>query len=348
MRFLDEAKIFIKSGDGGDGCVAFRREKFIEFGGPSGGDGGRGGNIIFRAVGNLNTLIDFRYAQHFKAPRGSNGMGKDRHGPKGEDLIINLPIGTQILSEDKSEILADFDHEGMELQFLTGGFGGRGNLRFKTSTNRAPRQFTKGKAGEEQWVWLQLKLIAQIGFVGMPNAGKSTLINAISATKAKTADYPFTTLIPQLGVVKLGDNVFTVADLPGLIKNAHLGVGLGLKFLGHAERCHAIAQFIAANDESYSKTFHVINNELAEYSDELADKPRFIIISKADTIDKPTLQRRIKFLQQTIARTGQNYQIMPISAHLNQGITELCQTMMGYITPAVDDNTIKNWAPSVH
>ncbi len=346
MRFLDEAKIYLKAGDGGDGCVAFRREKFIEFGGPSGGDGGRGASIILRAVPNLNTLIDFRYCQHFKAERGHNGSGKDRHGHKGEDLIINLPLGTQIISEDKEEILVDMDILGKEVVFLKGGHGGKGNLHFKTATNRAPRQFTKGKQGQELWVWLRLKLIANIGFVGLPNAGKSTLINAISATHAKVADYPFTTLIPQLGVVSYKNQVFTVADLPGLIKNAHKGVGLGLKFLGHAERCQAIVQFIAADDESWTKNFDIIHHELAQYGDELNEKPRILIISKTDKIDEKTYARRYRFLTQKLAKMGLNMPIFKISAHRKWGLDEVIQQMAILTNNDLPPVVETNWQPS--
>ncbi|MAR55666.1 MAG: GTPase ObgE, partial [Rickettsiales bacterium] len=237
MQFLDEAKIFIKSGGGGDGCVAFRREKNIPFGGPNGGNGGRGGSIIFECAHGLNTLIDFRYQQHFKAKKGVHGMGQLRTGASAEDLIIKVPAGTQIISEDREELLADLTEVGDRLTLLEGGKGGMGNAHFKTSTNQAPRQFTKGEEGDEMWVWLRLKLLSDAGLIGLPNAGKSTFLARVTRAKPKIADYPFTTLKPQLGVVYAQEREFVLADIPGLIEGASEGVGLGLRFLGHVERC---------------------------------------------------------------------------------------------------------------
>ena len=242
MKFLDQAKIYVKSGDGGDGVTAFRREKYIEFGGPDGGNGGRGGDIVFEAVANLNTLIDFRYTQHFRAPKGGNGAGSDRTGAAARDVVIAVPVGTQILDADRETLLADLDAPGKRVTLLRGGDGGFGNAHFKTSTNRAPRRSDKGWPGEERWVWLRLKLIADVGLVGLPNAGKSTFLAAVSAARPKIADYPFTTLHPQLGVVRLSAaEEFVIADIPGLIEGAHEGAGLGDRFLGHVERCAVLA-----------------------------------------------------------------------------------------------------------
>src|SRR5271167_3366332 len=240
MKFLDEAKVYIRSGDGGNGCVSFRREKFIEFGGPNGGDGGKGGDVIAQAVEGLNTLIDYRYQQHFFAKNGRGGMGKDRHGANGADAMLNVPVGTQIYEEDGETLLADLTELGQRVVLAHGGNGGFGNARFKSSTNRAPRHANPGQPGEERWLWLRLKLIADAGLVGLPNAGKSTFLAAVSAAKPKIADYPFTTLHPQLGVVRVGDEEFVLADLPGLIEGASEGVGLGHRFLGHAERCAVV------------------------------------------------------------------------------------------------------------
>ena len=255
MKFLDEAKVYIRSGDGGNGCVAFRREKFIEFGGPSGGNGGRGGDVIVEVADGLNTLIDYRYQQHFKAPKGVNGMGSDRHGANGKDIVMKVPLGTQIFDEDRETLIHDFTELGEKFVLATGGNGGFGNAHFKTSTNRAPRNANPGLPGEERWIWLRLKLIADAGLVGLPNAGKSTFLSVVSAAKPKIADYPFTTLHPQLGVVGVDSSEFVLADIPGLIEGAHEGVGLGDRFLGHVERCRVLLHLVDATSEHAGKDY---------------------------------------------------------------------------------------------
>jgi GTPase len=249
MKFLDEAKVYIRSGDGGNGCVAFRREKFIEFGGPSGGNGGRGGDVIIEAVDGLNTLIDYRYQQHFKAQKGTNGMGKDRHGANGKPIVLKVPVGTQVFDEDRETLIHDFTKLGEKFVLAEGGNGGFGNAHFKSSTNRAPRNANPGLPGDERWIWLRLKLIADAGLVGLPNAGKSTFLSVVSAAKPKIADYPFTTLHPQLGVVNAQGREFVLADIPGLIEGAHEGAGLGDRFLGHVERCRVLLHLVDATSE---------------------------------------------------------------------------------------------------
>ncbi len=288
MHFLDQAKIFLKSGWGGPGAVSFRREKYVEYGGPDGGNGGKGGDIIFEAVAGLNTLIDFRYKQHFKAQRGMPGMGKNRYGAGGEDLVIRVPVGTQVISEPDeegmSELLADFTHVGQRQVFLRGGDGGRGNMSYKTSTNRAPRQHGTGWPGEEMWVWLRLKLLADVGLVGLPNAGKSTFINQVTNTKAKVGAYPFTTLKPQLGVVSHRDREFVIADIPGLIEGASEGVGIGDRFLGHIERCRVLIHLIDATQDDPVAAWEIVQNELKAYGEGLEDKPQIVALNKGDLL----------------------------------------------------------------
>ncbi len=261
MKFLDEAKVYIRSGDGGNGCVAFRREKFIEFGGPSGGNGGRGGNVILEVADGLNTLIDYRYQQHFKAQKGENGSGSDRHGANGKNIVLKVPMGTQIFDEDRETLIHDFTKVGEKFVLAEGGNGGFGNAHFKTSTNRAPRNANPGQTGEERWIWLRLKLIADAGLVGMPNAGKSTFLSKVSAAKPKIADYPFTTLHPQLGVVNADGREFVLADIPGLIEGAHEGTGLGDRFLGHVERCRVLLHLIDATCEHAGKAYKTVRKE---------------------------------------------------------------------------------------
>jgi GTP-binding protein len=273
MKFLDEAKVYVRSGDGGNGCVAFRREKFIEFGGPSGGDGGRGGDVVAEAVDGLNTLIDYRYQQHFKARAGANGMGKDRHGASAADVVLKVPVGTQIFDTDKETLLADLTEAGQRVVLAQGGNGGFGNAHFKSSTNRAPRHANPGQPGEERWIWLRLKLIADAGLVGLPNAGKSTFLAKVSAAKPKIADYPFTTLNPQLGVVAMDDAEFVLADIPGLIEGAHEGAGLGDRFLGHVERCRVLLHLVDGTGEHAGKAYKTVRAELEAYGHGLADKP---------------------------------------------------------------------------
>ncbi len=285
MHFLDQAKIYIRSGAGGPGAVSFRREKFIEYGGPDGGDGGKGGDIVFEAVEGLNTLIDFRYTQHFKAPRGKGGAGRNQTGAGGRDLVIRVPVGTQVLDEDRETILADFTEVGQQIVLLRGGDGGRGNASYKSSTNRAPRQHGTGWPGEELWVWLRLKLIADAGLVGLPNAGKSTFLNAVSNAKAKVGDYPFTTLHPKLGVVRHKGVDFVLADIPGLIEGAAEGAGIGDRFLGHVERTRILVHLIDANVEDVASAYRTVRDELEAYGAGLDEKVELVALNKADTID---------------------------------------------------------------
>ncbi len=286
MHFLDQAKIFVRSGHGGPGAVSFRREKFIEYGGPDGGDGGKGGDIVFEAVPGLNTLIDFRYTQHFRAPRGKGGAGVNRTGAGGKDLVIKVPVGTQILADDEERsLLVDMTRVGQRTVFLRGGDGGRGNASYKTSTNRAPRQHGPGWPGEEMWVWLRLKLLADAGLVGLPNAGKSTFINAVTNAQAKVGAYAFTTLRPQLGVVSHKGHEFVVADIPGLIEGAAEGAGVGDRFLGHIERCRVLLHLVDANDTDVATSYRVVRDELEAYGADLIDKPVIVALNKVDTLD---------------------------------------------------------------
>ncbi len=286
MKFLDQVKIYIKAGNGGDGSPSFRREKFIEFGGPDGGDGGKGGSIILKAEQNLNTLIDYRYQQHYKAQRGENGAGQNRTGKGGEDLILKVPLGTQVFEEDNKTLIYDFTKVGEKYVAATGGKGGLGNTRFKSSTNRAPRKFTKGITGEEFTIWLQLKTIADIGIIGLPNAGKSSLLAAITNANPKIANYQFTTLNPNLGVANYDDKEITIADIPGLIEGAHQGSGLGVKFLKHIERCKSLLHLIDITNENLIQAYNQVKNELKAYSLELTKKKELIVLNKIDLIDK--------------------------------------------------------------
>src|SRR5687768_4293637 len=285
MHFLDQAKIYVSSGAGGPGAVSFRREKYIEYGGPDGGDGGKGGDIVFEAVEGLNTLIDFRYTQHFRAPRGKGGAGRNQTGAGGRDLVIKVPVGTQILSEDKEHVLADFTKVGQKQVFLRGGDGGRGNASYKTSTNRAPRQHGTGWPGEEAWVWLRLKLLADAGLVGLPNAGKSTFINQVTNAQAKVGAYAFTTTRPQLGVVRHKQREFVVADIPGLIEGAADGAGIGDRFLGHVERCRLLLHLVDAAGDDPAEAWRVVRGEIEAYGGDLAGKPEVVALSRADLVD---------------------------------------------------------------
>ncbi|WP_423601989.1 GTPase ObgE [Sphingomonas sp. MS122] len=286
MHFLDQAKIYVRSGWGGGGAVSFRREKFVEYGGPDGGNGGKGGDIVFEAVAGLNTLIDFRYTQHFRAQRGMGGMGTNKTGASGEDLVIKLPVGTQILADDEERtLLADLTEVGQRIVFLRGGDGGRGNASYKTSTNRAPRQHGTGWPGEEAWVWLRLKLLADAGLVGLPNAGKSTFINAVTNAQAKVGEYAFTTTRPQLGVVRHKNREFVIADIPGLIAGAAEGAGIGDRFLGHIERCKVLLHLVDANDEDVATSYRIVRDELEAYGAGLTDKQVVIALNKIDTLD---------------------------------------------------------------
>ncbi len=292
MKFLDQAKIYLKSGDGGNGCISFRREKYVEFGGPNGGDGGRGGDVMVVAVGGLNTLIDFRYRQHVKAENGRPGMGKDMTGAAGKTAVIELPVGTQIFAEDNETLLADLTAEGQELVLLRGGDGGHGNAHFKSSTNRAPRRADAGFPGQELWVWLRLKLLADAGLVGLPNAGKSTFLAAVSRAKPKIADYPFTTLHPQLGVVYLDGGEFVLADIPGLIEGAHEGHGLGDRFLGHVERCGVLLHLVDGTQEDVGDAYRTIRDELVAYGGGLDAKTEILALNKCDALDDETVAAR--------------------------------------------------------
>lgn len=296
MKFLDRAKIFLKAGNGGDGCLSFRREKFIEYGGPDGGDGGKGGDIIFEGTKNLNTLIDYRYQQHFKAKRGENGSSANCYGKNGKDLVLKVPVGTEVLDESGEYVLADITKDGQRIKIASGGDGGRGNVKFKSSTNQAPRRADKGTLGEELWVWLQLKLIADVGLIGLPNAGKSTFLSIVTSAKPKIADYPFTTLIPQLGVVYVDENEFVLADIPGIIEGAGEGKGLGDRFLAHVERCNSFIHLIDVSDDVMFN-YETVRKELCNYSNELLKKPEIVVFNKKDTLNKNELDKKIKNFQ---------------------------------------------------
>jgi len=293
MKFLDQCKIYLRSGNGGGGAVSFRREKFIEYGGPDGGDGGRGGDVWIESVEGLNTLIDYRYQQHFKAGTGEHGMGRNRHGANGADVVLKVPVGTELLDEDKETVLLDLDKPGMRVRLLKGGNGGFGNTYFKGPINQAPRHANPGQEGEERWVWLRLKLIADVGLVGLPNAGKSTFLAAASAAKPKIADYPFTTLTPNLGVVDLSTNErFVLADIPGLIEGASEGAGLGVRFLGHVERTAVLIHLVDATQEDVGEAWRTVRHELEAYGQELADKPEILALNKIDALDPETIEAR--------------------------------------------------------
>ena len=328
MHFLDQAKIYIRSGAGGPGAVSFRREKFIEYGGPDGGNGGRGGDVVFEAVPGLNTLIDFRYSQHFKAPRGGHGMGRDRTGKSADDLLIEVPVGTQILAEDQETVLADFTKVGQRITMLEGGLGGRGNASYKTSTNRAPRQHQPGEPSQELWVWLRLKLLADAGLLGLPNAGKSTFINAVSNAGAKVGDYAFTTLVPKLGVVSHKGREFVVADIPGLIEGAAEGAGIGDRFLGHIERCRVLIHLVDISGEDPAETMRVIEREIEAYGAELEDKPRLVALNKIDLADAELTRAFSQELEDAGAA-----RVFAISGATGEGIGELLDAVLGYLSP---------------
>ena len=302
MKFLDQVKIYIKAGDGGSGSPSFRREKFIEFGGPDGGDGGKGGSVVLVSERNLNTLIDYRYQQHFKAERGGDGKGKNQTGKGGDNLYLKVPIGTQVFEEDNKTLIFDFKKEKDEYTAAIGGKGGFGNTRFKSSTNRAPRKFTKGHKGEDFWIWLQLKTIADIGIIGLPNAGKSSLLASITSANPKIANYKFTTLNPNLGVAVYDDKEITLADIPGLIEGAHKGVGLGTKFLKHIERCKTLLHLIDVTEEDLIRSYKQIRAELGKYSKSLLKKNEIIVLNKIDLIDKKNLDSKKKILSGKIKK----------------------------------------------
>jgi GTP-binding protein len=326
MKFLDEAKVYIRSGDGGNGCVSFRREKFIEFGGPNGGDGGKGGDVIAEAVTGLNTLIDFRYQQHFKAKNGRAGMGKDRHGANGADIVLKVPPGTQIYTEDSETLLADLTHVGQRTVLARGGNGGFGNAHFKSSTNRAPRHANPGQPGEELTIRLRLKLIADAGIVGLPNAGKSTFLASVSAARPKIADYPFTTLYPQLGVVAIDGREFVLADIPGLIEGAHEGAGLGDRFLGHIERCRVLLHLVDGTGEDPGAAYRTVRAELEAYDHDLADKTEIVALNKADALTPDEIRRQA-------ARLGRAAKRPPLilSAATGAGVQDALRALLAVI-----------------
>ncbi|MBY0613347.1 MAG: GTPase ObgE [Beijerinckiaceae bacterium] len=344
MKFLDQAKVYIRSGDGGAGCVSFRREKFIEFGGPDGGDGGRGGDVWAECVEGLNTLIDYRFQQHFKAQTGVHGMGKARTGANGAPLVLKVPVGTQIFDEDEETLIADFTEVGQRVRLAKGGNGGFGNLYFKTSTNQAPRRANPGQAGEERWIVLRLKLIADAGLVGLPNAGKSTFLAATTAAKPKIADYPFTTLHPGLGVVRADEREFVLADIPGLIEGAHEGHGLGDRFLGHVERCRVLLHLVEATSEHAGKAYKTVRAELDAYGHGLEDKPEIVALSKIDAVDPDTLKKQVDRLKRaTKARP------LLLSAVSGAGVPEALRALLLIIDEAKSDEApaepVGEWAP---
>jgi GTPase len=329
MKFLDEAKIYIQSGAGGNGCVSFRREKFIEFGGPNGGDGGRGGDVIVEAVDGLNTLIDYRYQQHFKAKNGGGGMGKDRHGANGADMVMKVPAGTQVYEEDGETLIADLTEVGQRAVIARGGNGGFGNAYFKSSTNRTPRRANPGQPGEELTIRLRLKLIADAGIVGLPNAGKSTFLTVVSAAKPKIADYPFTTLHPQLGVVEIDGRGFVLADLPGLIEGAHEGIGLGDRFLGHVERCRVLLHLVDGTGEHAGEAYKTVRAELEAYGEGLADKPEIVALNKADALTPEQLKQQTARLKRAAKRTP-----LVVSAVSGAGVPEVLRALIKIIGEA--------------
>jgi len=332
MKFLDEAKIYIRSGDGGNGCVSFRREKFIEYGGPNGGDGGNGGDVVVETVDGLNTLIDYRYQQHFMAKNGRGGMGKDRHGATGADVVLKVPVGTQIYEEDGETLLADLTELGQRVVLAHGGNGGFGNARFKSSTNRAPRHANPGQPGTELTIRLRLKLIADAGVVGLPNAGKSTFLAAVSAAKPKIADYPFTTLHPQLGVVDVGGREFVLADIPGLIEGAHEGVGLGDRFLGHVERCRVLLHLVDGTGEDAGVAYKTVRAELSAYGHGLTDKPEILALSKADAMSADEIKQQVARLKRAAKKTP-----LVVSAVSGDGVAEVLRALWRVIETARRD-----------
>ncbi|KRA84245.1 GTPase ObgE [Altererythrobacter sp. Root672] len=351
MHFLDQAKIYIRSGGGGPGAVSFRREKYIEYGGPDGGNGGRGGDVVMVAVPGLNTLIDFRYTQHFKAARGSHGMGRNRTGASAPDLVIEVPVGTQVLDEEREEVLADFTEVGQRIVLLEGGMGGRGNASYATSTNRAPRQHQPGIPPEELWVWLRLKLLADVGLVGLPNAGKSTFINQVSNARAKVGDYAFTTLVPKLGVVRHRDREFVLADIPGLIEGAADGAGIGDRFLGHIERCRVLIHLVDIAGTDPAEGMRIVERELEAYGEGLEDKPRLIALNKIDLADAELVEAFAAELRDAGAD-----RVFPISGATGAGFDRLLDAALDYlpartstenpnIAQSEDDEPEADWSP---
>jgi GTP-binding protein len=346
MKFLDQAKIYVRSGDGGAGAVSFRREKFIEFGGPDGGDGGRGGDVWVECVDGLNTLIDYRYQQHFKARKGMHGMGRNRAGAKGDDVVVKVPVGTQVYAEDGETLLADLTEVGQRVRLLKGGNGGFGNLHFTTSTNRAPRRANPGQEGEERWIWLRLKLTADAGLVGLPNAGKSTFLAAVSAAKPKIADYPFTTLHPGLGVAAVDGRELVLADIPGLIEGAHAGAGLGDRFLGHIERCRVLLHLVEGTSDDAGRAYETVRRELEAYGHGLAEKPEIVALSKVDALDEDTLKEQAARLERAAKRAP-----LLLSSASGQGVQDALRSLAEVVdreraaeTP-VPAEALSGWRP---
>ncbi len=332
MKFLDQAKIYMRSGHGGPGSVSFRREAHVPFGGPDGGNGGRGGDVIARAVNGLNTLIDYRYQQHFKASSGRSGAGRDRSGASGDDIILRLPIGTQVLSDDQRTVLADLTFQGQEIILAKGGSGGKGNAFFKSSTNRAPHKSQPGEPGQEMWVWLRLKLIADAGLLGLPNAGKSTFLNTVSAANPKIADYPFTTLHPNLGVVGIDGKEFVMADVPGIIEGAHKGAGLGHRFLGHVERCRVLLHLVDATGEDPVNAWRVLRRELLEYGGGLTAKPEIVGLTKLDATPKDYAMEMAEALRKAGAEA-----VFSLSSVTGAGVNAMLRRLIGFIEEAVSE-----------
>lgn len=343
MKFLDQAKVYIRSGSGGDGCVSFRREKFIEFGGPNGGDGGRGGDVWAEAAENLNTLIDYRFQQHIAARNGGHGMGKEMTGARGTDAVLKVPVGTQIFEDADERLIADLDRPGARVLLAKGGNGGFGNAHFKSSTNQAPRRANPGQPGEEKTIWLRLKLIADTGLIGLPNAGKSTFLARVSAARPKIADYPFTTLNPQLGMVRIGGTDFVIADLPGLIEGAHEGAGLGTRFLGHAERTQVILHLVDGTQSAIARAYKTIRTELQNYGHGLADKPEVVVLNKTDAVPKDALKRKIASLERV---SGQK--IIAMSGATGDGVDQVLYAIVRKLSerrPEKRGENTREWAP---
>jgi len=347
MKFLDQAKVYVRSGDGGAGAVSFLREKFVEFGGPNGGNGGRGGDVVVECVDGLNTLIDYRYQQHFKAKTGTHGMGKQRTGADGADVVLRVPVGTQIFEDDNETLIADMTEVGQRIVLLSGGNGGFGNAHFKTSSNQAPRHANPGQVGTEKWIWLRLKLIADAGLVGLPNAGKSTFLAAVSAAKPKIADYPFTTLHPNLGVVSIGERDFVLADIPGLIEGASEGAGIGDRFLGHVERCGVLIHLIDGTQDDVKLAYKTIRNELAAYDERLAEKPEIVVLNKIDAIDPGDLKEKVKVLKK-----ASKQDVLLVSGVTGKGVDQVLYDVIETLDAekaerleAERRKTEPNWAP---
>jgi GTP-binding protein len=329
MKFLDQAKVFVRSGDGGAGAVSFLREKFVEFGGPNGGNGGRGGDVVVECVDGLNTLIDYRYQQHFKAQTGTHGMGKDRHGANAPDIVLRVPVGTQVFEDDNETLIADMTKVGQKVVLLSGGNGGFGNAHFKTSSNQAPRRANPGIEGAEKWIWLRLKLIADAGLVGLPNAGKSTFLAAVSAAKPKIADYPFTTLHPNLGVVRIGERDFVLADIPGLIEGAHEGAGIGDRFLGHVERCEVLIHLVDGTQDDVAGAYKTIRGELSAYAEALGEKTEIVVLNKIDALDAEAIKAKTKALKK-----ASKAEVMQVSGATHQGVEDVLYAVLRILDEA--------------